>query len=244
VERTTEHTKYTKKNALLQIHNASLADKRFLQCCQVMNIKLHVFQNTETLHTAVLELFTKHLPHPGGLMLSGGNTPLDIYHRIPDGKVEATLFLSDERYVLDNDSSSNYGNIRSCFADAKFIRVETEFPLQMAADRFHDALRTLKEIPLGLLGLGTDGHTASLFSLEDAALRDSRLAIPVKKTEKPDRISVTPTLLNHIDRIIILATGEAKREVIRKLLNKPETIPAGVALADHPNVELWTNIEI
>jgi len=204
-------------------------------------ITLQTFSDSETLSAAVLEQFAHHLPRPGGLMLSGGSTPLGIYRRMPAGNREATLFLSDERYVPDNDPASNYGAIRPCFDGAKFIRVETERSLQTAADRLHDALRTLKEIPLGFLGLGADGHTASLFSLEDAALRNSRLAIPVEKAEKPDRISVTPALLNRIERIIILSTGAEKKEIIRTLFEKPETIPAGRALKDHPNVELWTD---
>ena len=121
-------------------------------------------------------------------------------------------------------------------------RVRTELPIEEPAQAFHDELSQIERIPLGLLGLGADGHTASLFNLKDAAIRDERLAIPVIKTEKPDRIRVTPTLLNRIERIIILATGAEKKEMIQTLLNDPETIPAGVALADHPNVEIWTDV--
>jgi len=241
-----------------------------------MNIKLHAFPNTETLHPAMLELFAEYLPRPGGLMLSGGNTPLDIYRQLPAGNIEATLFLGDERYVPDSDSASNYGTIfpifnvgqASClsgqagldqrkrgFAIAKqrpkevatpshFIKVQTELPLKDAAQAFHDELSRIEKIPLGFLGLGTDGHTASLFNMEDASLRDNRLAIPVIKKEKPDRISVTPTLLNRVERIIILAAGEEKKEMIQTLLNEPETIPAGVALSDHPNIEVWTEQNI
>ncbi len=137
-----------------------------------------------------------------------------------------------------------------------FIRVQTELSIEDAAQAFHNELSQIERIPLGFLGLGTDGHTASLFNLEDAALRDERLAIPVVLQNKAaetaavrtaavsaaltNRISVTPTLLNRIERIIILATGAEKKEMIQTLLNHPASIPAGVALADHPNVELWT----
>ncbi len=198
-------------------------------------------------------------------MLAGGRTPLEIYRRAAEEglSTEATLFLSDERYVPSTDPQSNYGAIAQFFnnvgqasclsihakgqttedrleALSYFMRIQTELPIEESAQAFHNELSKIERIPLGLLGLGTDGHTASLFNLEDAALRDERLAIPVIKAEKPDRISVTPTLLNRIERIIILATGAEKKEIIQTLLSDPESIPAGVALADHPNVELWT----
>jgi 6-phosphogluconolactonase/glucosamine-6-phosphate isomerase/deaminase len=105
-------------------------------------------------------------------------------------------------------------------------------------------LSRIESVPLGLLGLGADGHTASLFNLQDAGRRDGRLAVPVVKTEKPDRISVTPTFLRKIDKIIILATGAEKKKRIQTLLAKPGTIPAGVALADHPDVEIWTDQQL
>ena len=209
-----------------------------------MNIKLNVFPDRSALDRAAADLLARHLPHSVGIMLSGGVTPLSIYRQIRTFGIGATLFLSDERCVPSDDPQSNYGTIRPCFTDVRFIRVETERTPQEAAGRFNAALRALKDIPLGLLGLGTDGHTASIFTLGDAALRDARLAIAVRRPEKPDRISVTPTLLNRIGRLMILATGPEKHEIIRALLNKPETLPAGLALKDHPHVELWTEQDV
>ena len=182
-------------------------------------------------------------------MLAGGKTPLEIYRRAAAGDLTTAgkLFLSDERYVPAADPQSNFGGIAPFFnvgqagSPSHFIKVNTSLPIEVAAQAFHDDLSRLKNIPLGLLGLGADGHTASLFNLKDAALRDERLAIPVIKTEKPDRISVTPALLRRIEKIIILAIGAEKKAVIQTLLEKPETIPAGVALAGHPNVEVWTD---
>ncbi len=238
-----------------------------------MNIHLRTFPNTEELILQGLELFRSLFPTLGkkqqapaqpvptlgkmnGIMLAGGRTPLEIYRRAAAESLssEAALFLSDERYVPSSDPQSNYGTIFPMLG--KLMRIQTELPIEEAAQAFHNELRQIERIPLGLLGLGADGHTASLFNLEDAALRDERLAIPVFLQNKaagtdavrtvgvspalPNRISVTPTLLNRIERIIILATGAEKKEMVQTLLNHPESIPAGVALADHPNVELWT----
>lgn len=210
-------------------------------------MKLRTFQTTEELIFQCLETFRQIFPMLGnsdGIMLAGGRTPLEIYRRAAKGglSTSGSLFLSDERYVPVTDPQSNYGTIAPFFP--MLGRIPTELPIEAAAQAFHDDLKRIQHIPLGLLGLGADGHTASLFNLKDAALRDERLAIPVIKTEKPDRISVTPTLLHKVEKIIILATGADKKAMIQTLLNKPETIPAGVALAGHPDVEIWTDQKI
>jgi 6-phosphogluconolactonase len=213
-----------------------------------------IFQCLETLRQTLPALETKE-----GAMLAGGKTPLEIYRRAAAEKLSTSgkLFLSDERYVPVTDSQSNYGGIApffnvgqaSCLSEqagslSYVIRVKTELPIEKAAQAFHNDLIRIERIPLGLLGLGADGHTASLFNMQDAAMRDKRLAIPVIKKEKPNRISVTSALLHRIDKIIILATGPEKKEIIQTLLEKPGTIPAGVALAGHPDVEIWTEQNI
>ena len=223
-------------------------------------MKLRTFQTTEDLIFQCLETFRQIFPTLGkndGIMLAGGRTPLEIYRRAAkDGlSTNGQLFLSDERYVPITDPQSNYGTILPMFGN--LMRIQTELPIEAAAQAFHDDLSRLDRIPLGLLGLGADGHTASLFNLQDAKpgsgldfcvilksqglTPSSALAIPVKKAKKPDRISVTPMLLHKVEKILILATGADKKEMIQTLLEKPETIPAGVALAGHPNVEIWTD---
>lgn len=207
-------------------------------------MNLRTFQTAEELISACLELFRRVLPGLGpedGMMLSGGRTPLEIYRRsAAEGlRTKGNLFLSDERFVPPADPQSNFGTVVPFFPD--LLRINTTLPIDAATQSFHDDLSNLKNIPLGLLGLGADGHTASLFTLNDAALRDGRLAIPVIKTEKPDRISVTPALLNRIEKIIILAAGADKKAIIQTLLEHPRRIPAGVALKDHTDSSIWTD---
>lgn len=228
--------------------------RRYTSQSYIVNIQLKQFPDLEDLIFQCLETLREFLPTLGkndGIMLAGGKTPLEIYRRAAAESLstKGTLFLSDERYVPLTDPQSNYGNIAPFFNTGQasclsyVLKVNTDLPIEAAAQAFHDDLKKLERIPIGLLGLGADGHTASLFNLHDAALRDNRLAIPVIKSAPPDRISVTPTLLHKVEKIIILATGAEKREIIQTLLETPETIPAGIALMDHPNVELWTEQE-
>lgn len=210
-------------------------------------VTLKTFPDTESLIVQTLTTLREIFPALGpkdGVMLAGGRTPLEIYCRAKEEDLSTggIPFLSDERYVSDTNPQSNYGTISPMFGN--LMRIPTELPLHDAAQAFHEKLSRLEKIPLGLLGLGADGHTASLFNLNDAAIRDFRLAIPVLKKEKPDRISVTAGFLHKVNKIIILATGEEKKAMIEVLLKKPLSIPAGVALTDHPDVEIWTDLTI
>lgn len=118
---------------------------------------------------------------PFVVMLAGGETPLPIYRRlgreVPSHVHPAAhLLLSDDRYVSYEDPRSNAGSIAPTvralgLPGERFVHVETERPVKEASDRFSDAIHGLgarKAIfGLALLGIGGDGHTASLF---DAAM--------------------------------------------------------------------------
>ena len=192
---------------------------------------------------------------PAGVMLSGGATPVAAYQELGRRQVLAadriTMLYSDERHVPTDAPDSNYGMtlplLRAlALPDDRIIRVRTEFSLEEAAARYDRELAQFLlgggRIGLGLLGLGTDGHTASLFTREDVSRGAGRYAIAVPKAQKPDRVSVTAGLLRQIERVIILVSGPGKRAILEKLLAAPDTVVAGMALADRPVVEIWHDI--
>lgn len=189
---------------------------------------------------------------PFAVMLSGGKTPLEIYARlIANGTAASSLahvLYSDERAVPENSTENNYHHTVALLKalgipPARVMRVNTGQPLELAAAQYQKDLQAFLSsggsIPLGLLGIGADGHTASLFSAEDLALGRGRLAVAITRDQKPDRISVTPGLLARVERLIILATGLEKREILEKLLKHPEDVVAGQALRDARQVEIW-----
>ena len=86
--------------------------------------------------------------------------------------------------------------------------------------------------------MGTDGHTAGLFTPEQLKT-DHHLATDVDRLDGMQGISVTPVLLQKVERIIFLLAGEGKQEMIQRLLEEPTALTAGLATADCPQVEIW-----
>ena len=123
------------------------------------------------------------------------------------------------------------------------MRVHTELPLEAAADRYNATLSRFFQqggrITFGLLGLGADGHAASLFSRQDVARGASRYAIAVRRENGPDRVSVTRDLLLKVESLVFFVAGQDKVETVEKTLRDPESTIAGQAVCGIPQTELW-----
>jgi len=214
-------------------------------------LKVRAFKTTNLLISETLELLRTTLQTPGNLMLSGGSTPYAVYNLLAANPCPVhpgrKLFLSDERMVPVDSLDSNAGNLapmlRALKCENRFICVDTDLPAEEAANRFADKLEPLDRIDLGFLGMGTDGHTAGLFTPEQAGLKPVPLTLHTARPDGMQGVSVTPSVFQRVEKIILLGTGESKREAIGTLLNNPESIPAGIALYGHPHVALWTDIK-
>ena len=214
-------------------------------------INTHIFTDTPALITEMEELLRETLAVPGNLMLSGGSTPYVIYNRIATSPCPVHprrwLFLSDERMAGFDSEKNNAHNLEPMLnalnCTDRFIRVNTSLGRAAAADQFENDLMMVEEVDLGLLGMGADGHTAGFFTLEQASMKSGSLTLHTDRPDGMEGVSVTPAFFRRIRRIILLVTGESKRSVINTLLNDPLSIPAGAALADHPRVELWTDVQ-
>lgn len=218
--------------------------------------KRTIFPSALTLKKAMVECLEQTLKGEGtspfAVMLSGGQTPLDIYKMLmkSGGKAseEAHILYSDERDVPSSSEENNYHHTvellnHLCIPASRVMRVHTGQPIEMAASQYHHELHRFIDrggrITLGLLGIGTDGHTASLFSSADLERGLGHYAVAIPHEPKPDRISVTPKLLARVERLIILAIGPEKHGIVTKLLAQPEGVVAGLALTDAANVEIW-----
>jgi 6-phosphogluconolactonase len=218
-------------------------------------VKVERFRTPDDLTVAVASLlenaFELECFRPRAIVLSGGKTPLPAYRRLVDTPVDVGdcvhVLFSDERMVPDHSPDSNYGNTRPMLQalripDERVIRVRTGLALKDAADRYdHDLAAFLRrgDVTLALLGLGADGHTASLFSSDDISRGRGCFAMAAPRNPPPDRVTITPDFLLHAQRIVFLVSGAGKADIIRKFIESPQSTPAGQAIAGVSNVELW-----
>ena len=195
-------------------------------------------------------------PNSGAIMLSGGTTPLPAYRalgtRPPVHTAELAVLFSDDRYVPADSPSSNYCQSRPLL-DAlnlpqdRLLRVRTELPLAAAAADYERRLDGLlaagTRIGLGLLGLGAEGHTASLFAVADLERARGHRAIPVQRPDGLSAVSVTPELLAHVEEPVFLVAGRAKRTAVAALLAHDPKLIAWAAVQGCARVELWMDDE-
>jgi 6-phosphogluconolactonase len=189
-------------------------------------------------------------------MLSGGTTPLPAYRALgsrPLAHDEGLhIFFSDERYVPSDSEASNYLRSRPlldalALGPEKLLRVRTELPLAQAAEDYERALGAMLgsgvSVSLGLLGLGADGHTASLFSPADLSRARGQLAIAVQRPDGMSAVSVTPRLLAHVAELLFVVVADGKREAIRALEAHDANLTAWRAVQERAAVELWLDLD-
>jgi 6-phosphogluconolactonase len=182
------------------------------------------------------------------VVLAGGSTPRATYEilardyagRIDWGKVH--VFFGDERTVPPDDEDSNYMMAREALLDhvpvASVHRIQGELPPAEAAEAYEEELRgffgpdELPRFDLTLLGIGGDGHTASLFPETSALEAHDRwvVANPVLKLETT-RITLTLPVINAALAVYFLVAGEDKADALAHILGgdaDPRAYPASL----------------
>ncbi|MEK7232490.1 MAG: 6-phosphogluconolactonase [Elusimicrobiota bacterium] len=164
---------------------------------------------------------------PVSLALPGGLTPQSLYAllaapefstRVPWPEVE--VFWTDERCVPPDHPDSNYGMVRHLLlskvplAEANIHRIQGDLGAAAAARDYDAQLRRLgRGCDVALLGVGEDGHTASLFP-GTAALEERNIWATSSETPKGPRVTMTFPYLNLSENILVLASGAAKSKVV------------------------------
>jgi 6-phosphogluconolactonase len=168
------------------------------------------------------------------LVLTGGTTPRRMYGLLAAKPVEwgrVTLLFGDERCVAPDDPESNYRMARETLLSSvdagAVLRIPAELGAEEGAAIYDAAVGRLQPLDLVLLGIGEDGHCASLFP-GNPALDAPGWAVAVHGAPKPppDRVSLTLGCLRNARRVIFLVTGEAKADAYRRA--RRGEVPAGM----------------
>jgi 6-phosphogluconolactonase len=181
------------------------------------------------------------------LSLAGGTTPRAAYERLAtlvDDWEAVELWLGDERLVPPDDPESNYRLLAETLLEGGALvhAVPTDGSAEEAASAYARELRRrvpggpegVPELDLALLGLGEDGHVASLFPHSPALDARGEVCVAVHDAPKPppDRVSLTLDVLRGARSMIVLAVGEGKARPAAAALSDPDPgVPASL-LAD------------
>ena len=199
----------------------------------------------------------KDLPLQKSCAISGGATALIFLGALRNANVDwkrITLFWTDERAVAPDDPESNYGIAERMLLDPlgakapRAIRMPADMPrLGEAALRYDNILaHELRNGPLdlALLGIGEDGHIASLFPGHPAVLDDDLRVVAVEDAPKPPprRLSLTLPFLRQTKKIWIIAIGPRKLAVLNAAMERTRhATPLDLLLHQAKDVTVYTD---
>jgi 6-phosphogluconolactonase len=171
------------------------------------------------------------------VVLAGGNTPRGVYRQLGRAQTDWSawhVYFGDERCVPPDDPARNYHMAAEAWLNQVAIPATQVHPIPgelgavQASQRYAEALEAVGDFDLVLLGLGEDGHTASLFPDHDwGAAPGAPDTLAVFDAPKPprERVSLSATRLSRTREVLFLVSGEAKRWAISQWLADKD-IPA------------------
>lgn len=178
------------------------------------------------------------------LVLAGGNTPRAAYDLLRTIQTDWTrwqVWFGDERCVPPDDPQRNSVMASAALLDqvpipaANIHVIAGERGAEAAAAAYADTLRGVAAFDLVLLGLGEDGHTASLFPGHDwGDGNDASPALPVFDAPKPppQRVSMSASRLSRTREVLFLVAGDGKREALARWRNGDAIPAAAICPAD------------
>ena len=202
--------------------------------------KLEVFADAAAVARAALQFWIARHSRGGPfwVSLAGGTTPKELYRMLAEQPLnwsELHLLWGDERFVPHDHADSNFRMVREAWLD-RISGVGESHPWKIldsaeaSADDYEQVLRAHPQgVDLCLLGMGDDGHTASLFPGTRGLEEKNRLAI-ANWVDKFDshRLSMTYPYLNLSKEVLFLVTGAGKARALREVLRDGKHPAAGV----------------
>ena len=203
-------------------------------------VELVVLESAEEAASAVADELVSAARAGQAIALTGGKTPGRAYElaaeREPDWS-GAALWWGDERCVPPDDERSNFALAREKLLDGlsaqprEVNRIRGELGGEAAAHEY-DAALAATSLDLVLLGIGPDGHAASLFPNEPALAERERRAIAAEAKLEPfvERVTLTVPMLSSAPEVLFLVTGEGKADAVERAFGRPPSPDAPSSL--------------
>ena len=220
-----------------------------------MKTDIRIFKDSEILSRHAANIFVEQTAHSIAergrflVALNGGNTPMRLFQILATDyrdKVDWSkthIFWGDERCVPPDDPGSSYGQAREALLshvpipDSNIHRVQTELGPAEAAKDYSLTLKSFASHPLDVprfdliyLGMGEDGHTASLFPGSPVQVTESVIPVTAQYQDRPaNRVTMTQLVFNQARTVVFMATGAKKAFTLAEVLSdryNPELYPA------------------
>lgn len=220
-----------------------------------MNPEIRIFKNIESLSRDAANLFIEQAKYSINernrflVALNGGSTPTRLFQLLASvykDKVDWSkvhIFWGDERCVPYDDPGSSYGQARDVFLshvsipDINIYCVNTDLAPAEAANAYALTLNQFTISPFDVprfdliyLGMGEDGHTASLFPGSTVHVTKTVIPVTAQYQDRPaNRVTMTQLVFNQARMVVFMATGEKKAATLAEVLSdryNPELYPA------------------
>ena len=226
-----------------------------------MNSNIQIFKDSETMSVATAQLFilaaNRAIETQGRFLvaLSGGGTPsatlrllaTPTYQQQVDWQ-NIYVFWGDERCVPPDDKGSNYHQAMNSFLrhvpipDENIFRIKGELEPVEASKEYNHILNRFASPPLEwprfdliMLGMGADGHTASLFAGSPEEIIAPTRAVTADYEGRPaQRVTLTEGVLNSARQVVFLVTGRNKAGILRQVLRDTQQTKILPAQRIHP----------
>jgi len=213
--------------------------------------ELKVFADKEALSQAFVDKVVGMADtalHPLKLALSGGSTPKRAYELLSKSDVDRSklnLFMVDERYLPATDERSNERMMRAALGGSFRLHPMYRFGgVEEAASAYENVIRQqVDQFDLVLLGMGPDGHTASLFPEMLPEMSDGQWCVASKAPVVcPDRVTLTFAPICAAKETIFMVAGADKGDALKRVLEGPtdlEDLPAQYVALHSRHCEFW-----
>jgi 6-phosphogluconolactonase len=220
-----------------------------------MKTDIRIFKDLEHLSHHATELFVEQtvraIQDRGHFLvaLNGGNTPTRLFQLLASNYrdkvdwIRVHVFWGDERCVPPDDPGSSYGQAKEiplnhvAISENNIHRVRGELDPSSASTEYAQTLKSLAEdhlqfprFDLVYLGIGEDGHTASLFPGSPVDVTEAVIPVTAKYQDRPaNRVTMTQVVFNQARMVVFMATGEKKANTLAEVLSdryNPELYPA------------------